>query len=72
MPYRTPHTLITAAALADSLGVDRSTLRRWQRLGWVPGPDLRLPGGRLAYSEQRADEVLAAAQPQPITDEVRP
>jgi excisionase family DNA binding protein len=49
--------LLTARAVAETIGVSPETVLRWTRRGELPA--IRLPGGQLRYDPATIDEWLA-------------
>lgn len=49
---------VDRSELARMIGIDRSTLRRWEKAGRVPSPDLQTPGGRDLYSDRLAAAIV--------------
>lgn len=52
--------LLTARAVADTLGVSAETVLRWTRRGELPA--IRLPGGAIRYRGEQLDAWLAARE----------
>lgn len=57
---------VTASELARSIGIDRSTLRRWTLDGQIPPPDRISPGGRRLYSPTLAEAIRRIAAGLPL------
>jgi excisionase family DNA binding protein len=63
--------LLTARAVADTLGVSAETVLRWTRRGELPA--IRLPGGAIRYREADLEDWLALrVTPSATLQETRP
>ena len=51
--------------LADHLGVNPATIRRWVRKGLIPGVR-RLPDGRYRFDLNRAEEIMPEVDPSEV------
>ena len=54
--------LLTIEAVCAQLGVNRSTLHRWQRAGLWPGPDVSMGRRFRRYRQSTVDRALAAME----------
>ena len=61
--------LMTARAVADTLGVSAETVLRWTRRGEIPA--IKLPSGAIRYRAAGLEEWLAERELTPTRNEAR-